>query len=84
MWSATFSSLLHPCVVTDVMLVVGVDMLSDVKILVMDAPVIALRFVIGVSYAGVLAAFMFDVVFAIDVDMLADENANGLAAATTP
>ena len=47
----------------------------------------------GVTYVGdvwigvladLLAVLVIDVVTAIDVDMLADENANGLAAVMTP
>ena len=96
MWSATFSNLLHPCVVTDVMLVVGVDMLSDVmivvgvdmfpgiEVIVKATAAIALGFVVAVAYAGVLTAVLLDVVSVINVDMLVDENASGLAAVTTP
>ena len=68
----------------DGMLGVGVDMLPDVEIIVMATPVINLDFVLGGAYADVLAVVIVDVVSAIDVDMLADENANGLAAVMTP
>ena len=69
MWSAIFSSLSHPCVVTDeltdVIVGVDVDMLSEM-------------------IAGMPAALIIDVVSATDVDMLADGNVNGLAAVMTP
>ena len=67
MWSAIFSSLSHPCVVTDELtdVIVGVDMLSEM-------------------IAGMPAIVIIDVVSATDVDMLADENVNGLAAVMTP
>ena len=97
MWIATFSRLSHPCVVTDVMLVVGVGMLSDVmivvgvdmfpdiiEVIVKPTAAIALGVVVGVAYTGVRTALLFDVVSVINVDMLADESANGLAAVTTP
>ena len=67
------------------MLGVGVDMLSDTEIIVMPTPAITLEFVVGVAYAGdVLAVIIIEVVLAIDVVMLADENVIGLAALTTP
>ena len=93
MWSAIFTSFSHPCVMpgvlADVMLDIGIDMLPDMGIIVMDTPVITLEFVVRVSYAGdVLAdlpdAAIIDVVSATDVDILTDENANGLAAVMTP
>ena len=65
MCSATFISFSHPRavidVLTDVMIGVGVGMLSDV-----------------------LAVAITDVMSFIDVDMLANENINGLAVMTTP
>ena len=73
----------------DAMLGVGVDMLSGMEIIVMTTPAITLEFVVGVAgaedvlvdlLAGALAVIIGDVVPAIGVvDMLADENVNGLA-----
>ena len=88
-WSAMFISFSHPCAVADVpadgMLGVGVDMLPGVEIIVMATPAINLEFVVGGAYADVLAVAIFDVVSAIDVvDVLTDENVNGLAAVMTP
>ena len=69
----------------DGMLGVGVDMLPGVDIIVMAPPAINLEFVVGGACADVLAVVIFDVVSAIDVvDVLADENVNGLAAVMTP
>ena len=72
----------------DGMFGVGVDMLSDMEIIAMATPAITLAFVVGVSRAvnmlDVLAVVIVDVTTAIDVDMLADENANRLAAVMTP
>ena len=84
-----FISFPHPCAVADVpadgMLGFGVDMLPGVEIIVMATPAINLEFVVGGAYADVLAVAIFDVVSAIDVvDVLADENVNGLAAVMTP
>ena len=81
MWSTIFSSFSHLCEMTDVlaglMLVVGVDMMA--------ATVITLGSMVGVAYiVGVLAVLISDSVTAIDVDILADENVNGLAAVMTP
>ena len=93
MWSAIFSSFSHPCVMSgvlaDAMLDIGVDLFPDMEIIVMDTPVITLEFVVRVEYAGdVLAdlpvATIIGVVSATDVDILTDENANGLAAVMTP
>ena len=73
----------------DGMFGVGVDMLSDMEIIAMATPAITLAFVVGVAdaedvlvdlLAGALAVIIGDVVPAIGVvDMLADENVNGLA-----
>ena len=70
---------------TDTMLGVGVDILSVMKIVVMVTPAIDLKLVVGGAYAvdvlsDVLAVLILlvGVVSAIDVDMLADENVNGL------
>ena len=81
-----FISFSHICVVTDtlacVMIVVAVDMSPDMEIIVMAIPTIALEFV-GVAYvadvlADVLEAVIIGAVPAIDADMLAGENVNGL------
>ena len=86
MWIAMFTSSSYPCVgvVADVICGVGVDMLSDIEIIVMATPAITLEVVVGGACADVLTVAIVDVVSAIDVDMLANENANGLAAVTTP
>ena len=89
MWRAIFIRFSHPCEVNDVMtnviLGVCVDMLPGVDIIVMATPAINLEFVVGGAYANVPAVVIFDVVSAIDVvDVLADENVNGLAAVMTP
>ena len=68
-----------------VMLEVGVGMLSVMEIIVMDTPKITLEFVVrATSSVGVLDVVITGVVAAIDVDILADENVNGLAAVMTP
>ena len=59
---------------SDVTIGVGVDMLFDMDIIVMVPPVITLELVVGVAYAGNTVN---------DVDMLTDENENGLATATS-
>ena len=65
-------------------LVVSDDMLSDMEIIAVTTPPITLDFVVRISYAvDVLTVLIIDVVSAIDVDMLADENFNGLAAVMT-
>ena len=67
---------------TDVMFGVGVDMLTDMEIIV--TPAITLEFWGGVEYVvDLVTVLIIDVVSAIDVGMLADENASGLAAAMT-
>ena len=72
-------------VLADVMLGVGVDMLSDMENTVMNTSEINSEFVVRASYTvDVLAVVMTDVVTVIDVDMLADENENGLVAVPTP
>ena len=63
---------------------VGVYTLPNMEIIVMAIPTIALEFV-GVAYAAdvladVLEAVIIAAVPAIDADMLAGENVNGLAA----
>ena len=69
----------------DVMFEVGVDMLYVMEIIVTDTPNITLGFVVGVAYSvDVLDVAITDVVTAIEVDMLGDANANGLAVVMTP
>ena len=69
----------------EVMLGVNVDMLSGMEIIVMVNPEITLEFVVSVAcVVGVLTVLIIDSVTAIDVDILADENVNGLAAVMTP
>ena len=73
----------------DVMFDVAVDMLPDTDIVAMDTPAITLDFVVEIaSAAGVLtdvsAVPITDVVPGTDVDILNDENVNGLAAVMTP
>ena len=63
---------------------VGVYMLPDMEIIAMAIPTIALEF-LGVAYAAdvladVLEAVIIGAVPAIDADMLAGENVNGLVA----
>ena len=85
----------HPFEVTAVMddvMIVGVDMLDDMGVIAMVTPVIALGFLIGIVYAvevpddqlpNLLNVLIIDVLTAIDVDMLTDENGNGSAAVMT-
>ena len=73
----------------DVMLDVAADVLPDTDIVAMDTPAITLDFVVEIaSAAGVLtdvsAVPITDVVPGTDVDILNDENVNGLAAVVTP
>jgi hypothetical protein len=93
MWTAIFTSKSHRCAVTDVltgvMPGVGVDVLRDMEIVVMTTPAITLEFVVGVTCAVdvlvvLLVATIIDVVSAIDIDILADESVDGLAAVMTP
>ena len=72
-------------------IMLDVDMLPGMEIIVMGTPVITLDFVVGLAYAVdvladllLLTVLIIDVAPAIDVDMLDDENADGLAAAMTP
>ena len=68
----------------------AVDMLPEIENIVIPTPAITLEFVVATAYAGdvltdMLSVITTDVVTAIDVvDMLTDENANGLAAVMTP
>ena len=95
MWiTIIFRIILHPCgvtdLLTDVIVDIGVDMLSDMGIIVMNTSAITLEFaVVVVVYAidvlaGLLPVLIVEVVTAIDVDMFADENVRGLAAVITP
>ena len=93
MWSAIFSSFSHPCVMPGVLagviLDIGVDMFPDMEIIVLNTSVITLEFVVRVAYSGDVLADLpvvaiIDVVSATDVDILTDENANGLAAVMAP
>ena len=103
MWIAIFSSVSHPCEVTDVLDVVtfevsvdtmtdvmfDVGMLSLMEIIVMATPAITLEFSVGAVcvvdvLTDILDVVIIDVVSTIDVDMLADENVNWLAAVMTP
>ena len=81
LWISIFSSFSHPCEVTDVIFGVGLDMLTDMESMV------------GVACAGdmragvpddLLTVLIIDVTTASDIDILADKNANGLAAVMTP
>ena len=73
----------------DVMLDVAVDMLSDTDVFTMDTPAMTLEFMVEIAYAGdaltdVSAVPITDVVSGTDVDILTNENVNGLAAVMTP
>ena len=77
MWSATLNSFSRPCAVIDALddltLGVGADLLTDIMLGV------------GVDVlTDLLTVPIIDVVSDIDVDMLADENVNGLAAVMPP
>ena len=100
MWRAIFIRFSNPCVVTDALtdVMLGVSMLTDVMlglgmsidigIIVTATPAITLEFMVGVARAvnmlGALGVVIVDVVSVIDVDMLADVNANDLAAVMAP
>ena len=63
---------------------VGADMLSDMEIVVVATLAIAVEFVAGEAYpVDALTDVMVGAVSTIDVDMLANENDNGLAAVMT-
>ena len=94
-WITIFSRFSHPCTVTDVlangMLAVVVVMLSGMEIIVVESPTITLESFVGVTdvvevveVVEVIGMLIIDVATAIDVDILADENVNGLAAVMTP
>ena len=81
---AISNSVSHPCVMSDVltevMIGVGVDTLSDVEIIVMATSTFTLEFVVGlVSAVDVLADLL-----PIDVDMFPDDDVHGLTAVMTP
>ena len=72
-------------------IMLDVDMLPGMEIIAMATPAITLDFVVGLVYAAdVLADLLLPTVIivgvspAIDVDMLDDDNADGLAAMMTP
>ena len=76
-------------VLDDGILEVSVDMLSGIGIIVMPTPTITLEFVVRIAYAvdvltDLLTVLIIEVVSVIGVDMLADEDANGLAAVISP
>ena len=70
-------------------IMLDVEMLAGIEINAMAPPTITLEFVVGLACAVdvladlLLAVIMIDSVPAIDVGMLDDENADGLAAAMT-
>ena len=69
---------------TDVIIGVAVDMLSDTEIIVVVTPAMAVELIVGISYdIDVLSAVIIGFVTAIDVDMLADAIVNGLPAMMT-
>ena len=84
MWSAILISFSHPCVeidsLTDVVSGVGVDMLSDMETIMATAPAITGTFVVG----GACVADALADVLTVDIDSLAGENVNDLAAVMTP
>ena len=64
---------------------VSADMLSDMDIIAVTTPPIPLEFVVRISYAvDVLTVLIIDVVSAIGVEMLANENSNGLVTVICP
>ena len=64
---------------------VSADMLSDMEIIAVTTPPITLEFVVRISYTvDVLTVLIIDVVSVIGVEMLANENANGLVAVISP
>ena len=72
-----------------VLIDVAIDMLPDIGIIAMDTPAITLEFVVKLSCAGdvltdVSAVPTTDVAPGTDVDILNNENVNGLAAVMTP
>ena len=64
---------------------VSADMLSDMDIIAVTTPPIPLEFVVRISYAvDVLTVLIIDVVSVIGVEMLANENSNGLVTVICP
>ena len=68
---------------------VGVDMLSDMEIILMANPAITVELVVRITDTvemlfEVLTVTIFGIVSFSDVDMLTDENIHGLAAIVTP
>ena len=90
MWRAIFIRFSNPCVVPDALAdaMLGVGMSIDIGIIVTATPAIALEFIVGVARAvnmlGILDVVIVEVVSVIDVDMLANVNANDLAVVMTP
>ena len=91
MWRPIFIILLYPCEVTDgltdAIIDVGVDMLTDMGIIVMLTPTIPLEFSVAVAcvvdvltdlLTNLVSVLIIDDVTVIDVDMLADETFNPL------
>ena len=68
-------------VIVDMLSEAMVENLSDKDMLVLSTPV-TLEFVVTVSYTADVMAGVLDIII-IDVDMLADENVNGLSAVMT-
>ena len=67
----------------------AVDMLADTDIFAMDTPAMTLEFMVEIAYAGdaltdVSAVPITDVVSGTDVDILANEKVNGVAAVMAP
>ena len=68
---------------------IAVDMLSDTDVFTMDTPAMNLEFMVETVNTGNVLADMSaipitDVAYGTDVDILANENLNGLAAVRTP
>ena len=87
MWRPTFISFSHPGEVTDgltdVIIDVGVDMLTGLGIIVIVTPTITLEFLVGVDVltdllTNLLSVLIIDVVTVIDVDILVDETFNAV------
>ena len=93
MWRAIFISFSHPYEevdsLTDVMFGISVHMLPDMENIVATTPAITGAFVAGEAYVvdaltDVLTVVIIGALSAIDVDTLAGENVNDLAAVMTP
>ena len=72
-------------ILIDVMIGVDMGMVCDILIVVTSTAAITLVFVVGIPCAAddLVFVIVIDVVFAMDVDMLSDQNPNGLAAVMT-